>query len=43
MVWNGMEDGMEISVRNMENTRLEWNISKIEWKAIFHTSIPILC
>ena len=35
--WNGTE----ISVWNMEDARIEWKISRMEWKTIFHTSIPI--
>ena len=37
MEWNGTK----ISVWNMEDARMEWNISRMEWKTIFHTSIPI--
>ena len=33
---------MEILVWNMEDTRMEWKISRTEWKTIFPTSIPIL-
>ena len=25
MIWNGIENGMEISVWNMEDARMEWN------------------
>ena len=28
MVWNGMENGMEILVWNMEDARMEWKISR---------------
>ena len=40
-----MENGMEIPVWNMEDARMEWNILRMEWKAIFHTNsilIPYL-
>ena len=36
--WYGMENGMEISVWNMEDARMEWKISRMEWKTIFHTN-----
>ena len=38
---NGKRNGMEIAVWKMEDARMEWKISKMEWKTIFHTSIPI--
>ena len=42
MVWNGMENGMEWNGNfGMEDARMEWKISRMEWKTIFHTSIPI--
>ena len=46
MVWNGMENGIEWNGNfGMEYGRcqngMEWKISRIEWKTIFHTSIPI--
>ena len=41
MEWNGKWNGTEISVWNMEDARMEWKISRMEWKTIFHTSIPI--
>ena len=34
MEWNGKWNGTEISVWNMEDDRMEWKISKMEWKAI---------
>ena len=34
--WNGTE----ISVWNMEHARMEWKISRVEWKTIFYTFIP---
>ena len=40
MVWNKMENGMEISVLNMENARMEWNGRFQEWNGR-QTSIPI--
>ena len=44
MVWNGMENGMEWNGNfGMEYGRcqngMEWKISRMEWKTIFHTSI----
>ena len=39
--WNGKWNGMEILVWNMEDAVMEWKVSRMEWKAIFHTSIPI--
>ena len=44
--WYGMENGMERNGNfGMEygrcQNRMEWKISRMEWKAIFHTSIPI--
>ena len=46
MVWNGMENGMEYNGNfGMEYGRcqngMEWKISRMEWKTIFHTSTPI--
>ena len=46
MVWNGMENGMEWNGNfGMDYGRcqngMEWKISRMEWKTIFHTSIPI--
>ena len=41
MEWNGKWNGTEISVWNMEDARMEWKISRMEWKTIFRTSIPI--
>ena len=41
MKWKMEWNGTEISVWNMENARMEWKISRMEWKTIFHTSIPI--
>ena len=41
MEWYGKWNGTEISIWNMEDARMEWKISKMEWKTIFHTSIPI--
>ena len=39
--WYGMEwNGTDISVWNMEDARMEWKISRMEWKTTFHTSIP---
>ena len=43
MVWNGMENGMEWNGNfGMEYGRcqngMEWKISRMEWKTIFHTS-----
>ena len=35
--WNGNFSGLW----NMEDARMEWKISRMEWKTIFHTSIPI--
>ena len=40
-VWNGMENGMEwngteISLLIMEDARMEWKISRMERKTIFH-------
>ena len=29
---------MEILVQNMEDAKMEWKISRMEWKIIFHTS-----
>ena len=44
--WNGIKRKMEwneteILVWIMEDARMEWKISRMEWKTIFHTSIPI--
>ena len=38
MVWNEAE----ILVWNMEDARIEWKISRMEWKNFFYISIPIL-
>ena len=45
MEWNGMENGMEISVWNMDDTRMEWKGRFQEWNLpYFHTkSILGLC
>ena len=42
-VWYGMRGngkwkGTEILVWNVEDAGMEWKISRIEWKAIFHTN-----
>ena len=37
MEWNGTE----ITVWDVEDARIEWNISRMEWKTIFHTYIQI--
>ena len=34
MEWNGTE----ISVWNMEDAEMEWKISRMNWKTIFHTN-----
>ena len=44
--WYGMENEMEWNGNfGMEYGRcqngMEWKISRMEWKTIFHTSIPI--
>ena len=44
--WYGMENGMEWNGNfDMEYGRcqdgMEWKISRMKWKTIFHTSIPI--
>ena len=31
MIWNGKWNGTEISVRNMEDARMEWNGRFQEW------------
>ena len=41
--WYGMElymewNGTEILVRNMEDARMEYKISRMKWKTIFHTN-----
>ena len=46
MEWNGMENEMEWNGNfGKEYGRcqngMEWKISRMEWKTIFHTSIPI--
>ena len=46
MEWNEMENGMEWNGNfGMKYGRcqngMEWKISRMEWKTIFHTSIPI--
>ena len=43
-MWYGMENGMERKFRNgVERCHygIEWKISRMDWKTIFHTSIPI--
>ena len=37
-----MENGMEILVWNMEDARMEWKISRMDWKTIFHTRFRAL-
>ena len=37
MEWNGKWNGTEISVWSMEDARMEWKISRMEWKNFFYT------
>ena len=40
MVWNGMENGMEISVWNMEDARMEWKGRFQEWNGRQSSILP---
>ena len=40
--WYGMERKFQYGIWKMpEWNGMEWKISRMEWKTIFHTSIPI--